>query len=89
MTAFTIWESIIVTTDIFNDKKTITLLRQWISHKLLNSEYTAYLISNLILDKIYQLPGIAILLNLNYILHVDCKMLTDSSQAIGGSCFNY
>lgn len=79
MTAFTIWESIIVTTDIFNDKKTITLLRQWISHKLLNSEYTAYLISNLILDKIYQLPGIAILLNLNYILHVDCKMLTDSS----------
>ena len=89
MTAFTIWESIIVTTDIFNDKKTITLLRQWISHKLLNSEYTAYLISNLILDKIYQLPGIAILLNLNYILHVDCKMLTDSSWAIGGSCFNY
>ena len=79
MTAFTIWKSIIVTTDIFNDKKTITLLRQWISHKLLNSEYTAYLISNLILDKIYQLPGIAILLNLNYILHVDCKMLTDSS----------
>ena len=79
MTAFTIWESIIVTTDIFNDKKTITLLRQWISHKLLNSEYTAYLISNLILDKIYQLPGIAILLNLNYIMHVDCKMLTDSS----------
>ena len=60
MTAFTIWKSIIVTTDIFNDKQTITLLRQWMSHKLLNSEYTAYLISKLILDMTYQPLGIGI-----------------------------